>query len=470
MKNYLYKPYSFLPFSEIFRIFQKNREFLSNFKKIYDELEKTFSDYYNLNSRHKLNNITNIISQSQNLFVESNNNKSKNDLEKLTFLLAYGKIMNNILKHNKILIFKYEITQETNYNQILAILNSLTYPKGVMLTIQNECNEQKFVSFLNCILYLENIVDFTVNIGSNYFGFARNAKKMSLSIKEKETDLFFTYKYLFYTAFSTLIDFFWLNFEDFGSVTNKVYPDNIYTFNKVELNLSFSKNKENEFINCLNHLSRRLKTNSLKILLFTQNNFSYVTEFISKIKPDDLWVIPYKDVPSEFCDNFLQKINTSCSLTKLNIINIIYFSKNTVHNFLEKQTLLEDLRITGNISEEIMEEILRCYLNKSKKYSIKKISLNGKIIMNEKWKNLICDFMKLENIEAFHIDVFFNGKEYMRDIANAFYLNKSMTSFTVRNSVRHERDVFVDVLKEMLYEYNIPRKEVFTKIRMYKLL
>ena len=62
------------------------------------------------------------------------------------------------------------------------------------------------------------------------------------------------------------------------------------------------------------------------------------------------------------------------------------------------------------------------------------------------------------------------GKEYMRDIANAFYLNKSMTSFTVRNSVRHERDVFVDVLKEMLYEYNIPRKEVFTKIRMYKLL
>ena len=31
----------------------------------------------------------------------------------------------------------------------------------------------------------------------------------------------------------------------------------------------------------------------------------------------------------------------------------------------------------------------------------------------------------LENIEAFHIDVFFNGKEYMRDIANAFYLNKS---------------------------------------------
>ena len=90
--------------------------------------------------------------------------------------------------------------------------------------------------------------------------------------------------------------------------------------------------------------------------------------------------------------------------------------------------------------------------------------------MNEKWKNLICDFMKLENIEAFHIDVFFNGKEYMRDIANAFYLNKSMTSFTVRNSVRNERDVFVDVLKEMLYEYNIPRKEVFTKIRMYKLL
>ena len=90
--------------------------------------------------------------------------------------------------------------------------------------------------------------------------------------------------------------------------------------------------------------------------------------------------------------------------------------------------------------------------------------------MNEQWKTIICDFLKLKSIEAFHIDVFFNGTEYMRDIAEAFYENNTLTSFTVRNSVRHERDVFVDVLKELLYEKNIPRKEVFTKIRLYKLL
>ena len=113
---------------------------------------------------------------------------------------------------------------------------------------------------------------------------------------------------------------------------------------------------------------------------------------------------------------------------------------------------------------------MKCYLNKEKKYAIKKISLNGRIVMNEQWKTIICDFLKLKSIEAFHIDVFFNGKEYMRDIAEAFYENNTLTSFTVRNSVRHERDVFVDVLNELLYEKNIPRKEVFTKIRLYKLL
>ena len=58
----------------------------------------------------------------------------------------------------------------------------------------------------------------------------------------------------------------------------------------------------------------------------------------------------------------------------------------------------------------------------------------------------------------------------MKDIAEAFYNNKTLKSFALRNSVQGTRDEFVDVLKELLYSKNIDRKEVFIKIRLYKLL
>ena len=99
-----------------------------------------------------------------------------------------------------------------------------------------------------------------------------------------------------------------------------------------------------------------------------------------------------------------------------------------------------------------------------------KISLNGPIHMNEKWKNLICNFLKLKQIEAFHVDCFFNEREYMRDIAEAFIDNTTMKSFAVRNTCRPPKDYFPEVLKEALYNRKIPRKEVFIKIKLYKLL
>lgn len=48
-------------------------------------------------------------------------------------------------------------------------------------------------------------------------------------------------------------------------------------------------------------------------------------------------------------------------------------------------------------------------------YKIKKISLNGPIHMNQKWNDLICKFLTLKQIEAFHLDCFFNDREYMRN-------------------------------------------------------
>ena len=90
--------------------------------------------------------------------------------------------------------------------------------------------------------------------------------------------------------------------------------------------------------------------------------------------------------------------------------------------------------------------------------------------MNEKWKDLICKFLKLKQIEAFHLDCFFNDREYMRDIAEAFIDNTTLKSFAVRNTCRPPKDYFPEVLKEALYNRKIPRKEVFIKIKLYKLL
>ena len=474
MKSITSKVLSFLPTKDTMAAVSKSKVFMTQYKQIYQTLENEYSKYYNLNTRKKISNINAIINESQKFFM----NMKKDDKENLLFSIAYGKIMNNILKNNKIIIFKYEISKETNFDQMISIFKEMTYPKGIMLTITDASfKHSKFLSILNCVLYLENIVDFSVEIEKNSFSFARNAKKYSESIKKKETSIFYFFKHLFYQTFKSFIDFFWLNYEDFGMVSNEeeskissIKRDYVYNVGKVELNLAFGDSKVNEYTDCISYLSHSIKTNNLKIVLFKLNDFSYITEFITKIKPSYLWVIPYKDVPKEQCDPFIEKVNLNCSLIKFNIINIIAFTKDSVRKFLERQVNLEDLRITGNISGEVTETILKCYLNKEKKYAIKKISLNGRIVMNEQWKTIICDFLKLKSIEAFHIDVFFNGKEYMRDIAEAFYENNTLTSFTVRNSVRHERDVFVDVLKELLYEKNIPRKEVFTKIRLYKLL
>jgi hypothetical protein len=58
----------------------------------------------------------------------------------------------------------------------------------------------------------------------------------------------------------------------------------------------------------------------------------------------------------------------------------------------------------------------------------------------------------------------------MRDIAEAFIDNNTLKSFACRNNCRPPKDLFPEVLKEALYNRKIPRKEVFNKIKLYKLL
>ena len=274
---------------------------------------------------------------------------------------------------------------------------------------------------------------------------------------------------IFYSDFKDNIENIFFNFEDFDKSLNvlewKIKSE------KTELSLSFETQKINEYEECLKFLSNKIETNNLKLLLFKIPEFKFVNEFLGKIHPSYLWLIPYQDVDSKYSDELLLNIGKNSHMINLNTINISGFSKNKLREFLINQKDLIDLRITGNLSEDNMEEILNCYIeNENNNYAIKKISLNGPINMNEHWKNLICNFLKLKNIEAFHIDCFFNGREYMKDIAEAFYLNNTLKSFAVRNSVRGLRDEFVDVLKEVLYTKPIQRKEVFNKIRLYKLL
>jgi hypothetical protein len=274
----------------------------------------------------------------------------------------------------------------------------------------------------------------------------------------------------FYKFYNSKIIFHWFNFENFNDVFNDFKFD--FKSEKIELSVTFEDDKLLEYKECMNFLSTKLKCENLKFFLFTIPDFKYINEFFSKISPSKIWLIPYKDVDIKYSDEFLNILSRNKnSIENLNIINLVGFKKEVIRNFLENQKNLIELRITGELSEECMEEILNCYIDNYKNdFKIKKISLNGPIKMNEEWKNLICKFLTLDNIELFHIDCFFNGKEYMKEIAEAFYQNKALKSFALRNSVRGIRDEFVDVLKELLYSKNIDRKEVFIKIRLYKLL
>ena len=447
----------------------ENENFDEEYKIYFEKMDKQYEQYYNFNTRKKLNNLNEIIASSKSLFDNFDENiKSK---ENLMLQMAYGTIINKALEGNKILIFRFTIDNSFSFPQLMSIIQSMNYSKELILTIKDEnvINESQFSFLMDEAKKKKNIVSITNYFNNNYFGIATVAKKFTLCVKSKNNQSFVKFLNILYSDYKEVIDNIFFNFEDFDESFNNL--ECVYKVKKSELSLSFENEKIKEYEECLLYLSNKIQTDNLKLLLFKIPEFKNVNDFLGKIHPSYLWLIPYQDVDQKYSDDLLNNIGQNLHMITLNTINISGFSKEKLRQFLNNQKDLIDLRITGNLSEEDMEEVLKCYIeNENNNYAIKKISLNGPINMSEHWKDLICDFLKLKNIEAFHIDCFFNGREYMKDIAEAFYLNNTLKSFAVRNSVRGLRDEFVDVLKEVLYTKPIQRKEVFNKIRLYKLL
>ena len=459
---------NYVPLVEQKKSFE-NENFDEEYKIYFEKMDKQYKQYYNFNTRKKLNNLNEIIASSKSLFDNFDENiKSK---ENLMLQMAYGTIINKALEGNKILIFRFTIDNSFSFPQLMSIIQSMNYSKELILTIKDEnvINESQFSFLMDEAKKKKNIVSITNYFNNNYFGIATVAKKFTLCVKSKNNQSFVKFLNILYSDYKEVIDNIFFNFEDFDESFNNL--ECVYKVKKSELSLSFVNEKIKEYEECLLYLSNKIQTDNLKLLLFKIPEFKNVNDFLGKIHPSYLWLIPYQDVDQKYSDDLLNNIGQNLHMITLNTINISGFSKEKLRQFLNNQKDLIDLRITGNLSEEDMEEVLKCYIeNENNNYAIKKISLNGPINMSEHWKDLICDFLKLKNIEAFHIDCFFNGREYMKDIAESFYVNNTLKSFAVRNSVRGLRDEFVDVLKEVLYTKPIQRKEVFNKIRLYKLL
>ena len=496
-------PLYYLPFNDIISIFKQNKSFMSLLKQNYLELEKEYSNYYNLNTRKKLNNILPLLESSLPSFLTKfkfNKVLLNEQFNNLCYIISYSKIFNKIIRLNKIILFKYTIDNEKtfNFNQLISLIMLMDYPKEIILFINNISliSENQFKTLVNEIITKKNIVLLTVYFNKNYFTIGRNSKKMHVAIKESNisnNEIFFKFRNIAFELFnaSIKIENLGYNFEDFFDDIKKMENNkiNLSSINNIEISFCFNEEKKNKLKNCLSFLNNSFINNnintvskdkllSLKLQMFNlPNDFNYIdiANLISTLHPNNIWLIPYKDIDEKYANDFLKIINNSCDIYLLNIINFVGFDKDNLSNFILKQTNLIDLRICGNMGEEEMELILNKYYNllennHNNKYKIKKISLNGPIKMNEKWKNLICKFLKLKQIEAFHLDCFFNEKEFMRDIAEAFIDNTTLKSFAVRNTCRPPKDYFPEVLKEALYDRKIPRKEVFIKIKLYKLL
>ncbi len=493
----------FLPFDKIISIFQKNKRYMSIYKQNYTSLEKEYAKYYNLNTRKKLNNITPILNDSFSTFISKIKRDPKLSLEEqinnMFYIISYSKIMNKILRLNKILLFRYTIQENSffNFYQLVSLIMFMDYPKEIILHINDSSliSSNQFKSLVNEIIKKENIVSFSVYFNKNYFTLTRNSKKMFMSFKESNSsdNIFLTYRNIAYNVFNNnlKIENLCYNFEDFNEVLRDL-NQNILNFSNViniEISFSFKTQNKNKLDNCLTFLSNTLskanintadksKLLSLKMQLYTlPEEFDYINiaKLISNLHPNNIWLIPYKDIDNKYANEFLKLINDSCDINMINIINFVGFDKAHLEQFILKQKNMIDMRICGKMGEEEMEFILNKYYellyNKDNpEYKIKKISLSGPINMNQKWKDLICKFLTLKQIEAFHVDCFFNEREFMRDIAEAFIDNNSLKSFAVRNTCRPPKDYFPEVLKEALYNRKIPRKEVFTKIKLYKLL
>ena len=434
-------PIFYLPFDQIISLYKQNKSFNQQFKDIYIQVEKEYSQYYNLNTRKKLNSIIPLLESSLPTYMSKFNNLPKlpkaEQLKALCYNLVYSKIMNKIISLNKIILFKYTIDDNTkyNFNQLISLIMFMTYPKEIIININNISliSNSQFQVLVSEIIKKKNIVSMTIYFNNNnYFTISRNSKKLFTAIKESNVlynKTFLTYRDLAFYIFNKeiKIENISYNFEDFfdDNLSNEQKIDLSY-INNIELSLCFKDDKKNQLNNCLTFLNDSFKNSkintaskdkllSLKMQLFTlPNDFDYknIANLVSNLKPNNIWLIPYKDIDNKYANDFLYKINSACDVHIFNIINFVGFDQKCLGEFIQKQKNLVDLRICGKMGEDEMELILKKYMDilendKNFEYKIKRISLNGPINMNQKWVELICKFLKLKQIEAFHLDCFF---------------------------------------------------------------
>ena len=306
--NYMH----FLSFDEILSIFRNNKNHMLIYKKNYQELEKLLSKYYNLNTRKKLNNIFPLLQESLSSFLTKINPDNKLSIEEqlnnIYYIISYSKILNKILRLNKILLFKYTIQDEFSFNfyQLISIIMLMDYSKEVILYINNSSliSTLQFKTLINEIIKKPNIVSFSIYFNKNYFTFSRNSKKMFMSFKESNSsdNVFFSFINIAFDIFNSAfcVSNLCYNFEDFSEITRDLIGKklNFSHVTNVEVSFSFSNERKNKLDNCLEFLSSSLsniKLNSadksqllsLKLQLFSLPiEFDYINlaKFISNLQ------------------------------------------------------------------------------------------------------------------------------------------------------------------------------------------
>ena len=136
-------PLFYLSYDKVISILKQNKSFMNLYKHNYIELEKEFSKYYNLETRQKLNNILPLLESSLSTFLSKIKPNSKlsiqEQLSNLCYVISYSKILNKIIRLNKIILFKYIIDNNStyNFNQLISLIMFMDYPKEIILNINN---------------------------------------------------------------------------------------------------------------------------------------------------------------------------------------------------------------------------------------------------------------------------------------------------------------------------------------------
>jgi hypothetical protein len=252
-------PFFYISYDQIVALFKQNKSFMSSYKNNYIELEKEYSKYYNLDTRKKLNTIIPQLEASLSTFllkIEHNSKASVNDeLNNLTYVMSYSKILNKIIRLNKILLFKYTIDNDStyNFNQLISLIMFMDYPKEIILNINNISliSAVQFKILVTEIIKKENVVSLTVYFNKNYFTFARNSKKMFIAIKESNLSTnktFLNYRNIAFDLFNNAIKIENLgyNFENFFEDSKDLDIDkmNLSYVSNIEISFCFSDEKK----------------------------------------------------------------------------------------------------------------------------------------------------------------------------------------------------------------------------------